>query len=123
MGATPERLRGDLWAAKLRREGCLVRKVPAWEAGVPDWMVVAPVTHWAWGMRLVEAKQLQAKGSAFVPSQCSRAQRKWLEDVAQYGGHASILVLGPKGWAEFQVLDKVRRVTRREFQEAMQSYE
>lgn len=94
-------------------------KVPGVLSGFPDWLVVEPML----GIRVVEAKQLQAKGSAFVPSQCSAAQRLFLNAVARHGGAASVLVLGPDHYAEFFVGEGgVKAVSRGEFYGAARPY-
>jgi hypothetical protein len=67
------------------------------------------------GICLVEAKKLQEEGSAFVPSQCTRAQRFFLEVVARHGGRSFILVLGPRWWYMQQVMDRVKAISRRDF--------
>lgn len=96
--ADSERTRGDKWAEFLERRGAWVQKLPASSlAGLPDWLVVSSTGA---GSRLVEAKVLQTRGAAFVPSQCTGAQRFFLEAVARHGGQASILILGPDGFYE-----------------------
>ena len=113
-----ERSRGDQWAEVMRARGAWVQKLPALIPGIHDWLMVRP----GLGICLVEAKKLQEKGSAFVPSQCTRAQRFWLEVVARYGGRSYILVLGPDKWVMLPVQGKVKRISRQVFKQWAQSY-
>ena len=114
-----ERSRGDKWADVMRAEGAWVQKLPSSSlAGMPDWMLVWP----PFGVCLVEAKKLQEKGSAFVPSQCSTAQRFFLEVVARHGGHSFILVLGPDRWYMQKVLLTVSPVFRDIFDALAEPY-
>jgi hypothetical protein len=93
--------------------GNWVCKLPASSlAGLPDWLLVCR-PH---GICLVEAKKLQPKGAAFVPSQLTKAQRFFLEVVARHGGMAFVLILGPGHWLMVRVeKGGVERVSRREF--------
>ena len=102
-----ERILGDDWAAVMRARGDWVVKLPSSSmAGLPDWL-------WVRGpSRFVEAKKLQERGSAFVPSQCTRAQRFFLEAVGRHGGRAYVLVLGPDTWFMHQVHDHVVALSR-----------
>lgn len=70
----------------------------------------------------MEAKKLQPTGSAFVPSQCTRAQRFFLEAVGRHGGLAFVLVLGPESWYMHQVFDRVGRLPRRTWQKLSEPY-
>ncbi len=114
-----ERKLGDQWAKLKRSQGAWVVKLPASSlAGLPDWFIVERRT----GTRVVEAKLLQVKGSAFVPSQCTRAQRFFLECVNRHGGRASILILGPGEWAEIPVWGDVEAVSRDAFYREAKGY-
>lgn len=116
-----ERGRGNLWAELMRAAGWWVQKLPCSAlSGLPDWLAVC--RHY--GITLVEAKKLQPKGAAFVPSQCTRAQRFFLEVVARYGGRTFVLILGPETWMMVEVEARVgvRRVNRREFNFFSQPY-
>jgi len=73
------------------------------------------MVHPAYGICLLEAKKAQEKGAAFVPSQCTRAQRFFLEAVGRHGGQAFVLVLGPSMWAMHEVRDQVVPLTRMDF--------
>lgn len=95
-----ERILGNDWAEVMRDRGAWVQKLPASSlAGLPDWLMVHPDV----GICLVEAKKLRNSGAAFLPSQCSRAQRFFLEVVARYGGKSRVLVLGPDSWFMWRV--------------------
>lgn len=108
-----ERQLGNRWAAFMRACGWWVCKLPASSlAGLPDWLAVGG----PYGITLVEAKKLQPKGAAFVPSQCTRAQRFFLNAVARHGGVAFVLVLGPDTWLMQRVeKEGVQRINRRTF--------
>jgi len=116
-----ERALGDRWAAKLRARGWLVQKLPSSAlAGLPDWLVVHAHAEGTW---LVEAKKLRAAGRwAFLPSQCTRAQRFFLEVIARAGGKTAILVLGPESWMLVSVCTTVQRVSRTDFEHAAEEY-
>lgn len=107
-----EKSLGELWAEEMRGEGSWVEKVPAILTGFPDWLMVRRPE----GICMIEAKLLQEGGSAFMPSQCSRAQRFWLGVVARHGGAAFVLVLGPDAWYMERVKNKVKRISRRVFE-------
>lgn len=109
-----ERTRGDHWADAMRAQlGAWVQKLPSSvTSGIPDWLLVDPYL----GNCFVEAKKLRPSGPAFVPDQCSRAQRFFLEAVARHGGEAHILVLGPDRWLMRQVRDIVREIPRKDFE-------
>ncbi len=112
MSPSRERELGDRWAEKLRSLGAWVVKLPGSSlAGLPDWLVVQR----PFGIRLVEAKVSQTVGAPFVPSQCTRAQRFFLEAIARHGGLASVLILGPESFYECRVYDTVRAVQWPEF--------
>ena len=106
-----ERSRGDKWADVMRAQGAWVQKLPALLTGIPDWLMVKP----GLGICLVEAKVIHPGGSAFVPPQCTRAQRFWLEVVARYGGQSYILVLGPDSWLMRRVDGRVVVISRGDF--------
>ena len=114
-----ERSRGDQWADVMRARGGWVQKLPCSSlAGLPDWLLVMP----PWGISLVEAKKLQEKGAACVPSQFTRAQRFFLEVVARHGGHSFILVLGPDRWYMEKVLLTAGPVFRDIFEALAEPY-
>lgn len=114
-----ERSRGDKWAEVMRARGCWVQKLSTSDfSGLPDWLLVHPT----FGNCFMEAKKLQEKGSAFVPSQCTRAQRFFLEAVARHQGQAYILVLGPVNWCMARVREEVKVMTRKEFRAMAESY-
>ena len=92
--------------------------MPALLTGFPDWLMVMP----GLGICLVEAKKLQESGSAFVPSQCTRAQRFWLETVARFGGQSYILVLGRDCWYMSRVEEVVKAIPIEEFGEMAEMY-
>jgi hypothetical protein len=102
----------------MRARHAWVQKLPALLTGIPDWLMVKP----GLGICLVEAKKLQEAGSAFVPSQCKRAQRFWLEVVARHGGQSYILVLGRDCWYMSRVEGKVRAISIEEFGEMAELY-
>lgn len=115
-----ERKRGDDWADVLRGRGCWVVKLPGSSlAGVPDWLVVEP----GLGIRLVEAKVRNHGRNAFVPSQCTGAQRFFLRNVSAFGGDARVLILDVEHWAEIPVEpDGVRVVEAWEFAVVAEGY-
>ena len=112
-----ERVLGDDWAEVMRARGDWVVKLPSSSmAGLPDWL-------WVRGpSRFVEAKKLQERGSAFVPSQCTRAQRFFLEAVARHGGLSYVLVLGPDSWYMQRVFDHVVAISREVFEAKAEAY-
>ncbi len=100
MVSGPERTRGDLWAEKLRAQGCWVQKLPASSLpGVPDWLVGK---DGGGGTRWVEAKTLEAvRHNGSRPAQaCTGAQRFFLDRVHRAGDTASVLVLGSQGYLD-----------------------
>jgi hypothetical protein len=117
-----ERALGNRWAKQLRDAGWWVQKLPSSAlSGLPDWLAVSK--HY--GITLVEAKKLQPKGAAFVPSQLTRAQRFFLEVVSKYGGRAFMVILGPDAWMMVEVDSTcgVERISRREFDHMSEPYE
>ena len=113
-----ERALGDRWATFQHGLGNWVCKLPASSlAGLPDWLMVD-----CFGVSLVEAKKIQPKGAAFVPSQCTRAQRFFLEAVGRHGGRAYVLVLGPERWFMLPVFDHVTALSRVTFGELAETY-
>lgn len=115
-----ERDRGDLWAEVMRAWGAWVHKLSTSVfSGLPDWLLVHP----SLGITLVEAKKLQESGAAFVPSQCTRAQRFFLEVVSRYGGSCYVLVLGPDSWYMQRVEGSVEALAREVFDALAKPYE
>jgi hypothetical protein len=113
-----EKALGTKWAEFQRGMGNWVVKLPASSlAGLPDWLLVDPL-----GISLVEAKLLQPRGNAFVPSQLTRAQRFFLEVVARHGGRSYVLVLGPESWFMMPVRDHVTALSRRIFDQLAEPY-
>jgi hypothetical protein len=97
-----------------------VQKLPASSlAGLPDWLVVDEVR----GIQLVEAKRMLEGGhTGYRPSQLTRAQRFFLNAVAQHGGDASVVVLGEEGYAEMPWRYAVKPQTRRWLELRMEAY-
>ena len=115
-----ERALGNCWAKLMSNVGHWVQKLPASSlAGLPDWILVTAEV----GIVLVEAKLLQSRGNAFVPSQCTKAQRFFLEAVSRHGGEAYVLVLGPESWYLHRVKGKVEFLAREVYDRFARSYD
>jgi hypothetical protein len=114
-----ETTRGKHWAEEMAARGYWTQKLTTSAfAGLADWLLVHP----DFGNCFVEAKKLQKNGSAFVPSQCTKAQQFFLEAVSRHGGMAFILVLGPDRWYMSRVKGKVKRVARTQFNLGAEPY-
>lgn len=108
---------GQKWARRMRSIGYWVQKLPSSAmAGLPDWIMGDGEQVF-----FVEAKKRLGRRMAFKPSQLTRAQRFFLDNVVRQGGAAMVLVLDEDGFWMLDYLD-ISEINGADFDLAKEAY-